>query len=264
MLLFAIIVGIAILKSSRSLRATASDSPGVFDLRVKHAGVIFCGGCVTASTSNPPINRAFFFVDGSNFYHGLKSAGAKAQGTLSFAKIARKLAGPREWTGLRYYVGQMKQTDNGTLYAEQRSFIDRQKKLDDRISFHMGRMETRPAKDGAAAVLHAYVSSLPTRIDENIYKTLWAIAQEHVDAKIHVEKGVDVMLAVDLVVLAERDAYDTAYLLSADGDYTHAADFVRSKDKKIFAVSASSGAQLAAHVDSFIRIDANWISDCYQ
>lgn len=71
------------------------------------------------------------------------------------------------------------------------------------------------------------------------------------------------MLAVDLVVMAQQNAYDTAYILSADGDYTHAAQFVRSLGKKVFAVAASNGAQLAAVVNKFIRRDATWFVDCY-
>ncbi len=78
-----------------------------------------------------------------------------------------------------------------------------------------------------------------------------------------VEKAVDVMLAVDLVVLAERDTFDTAYLLSADGDYTHAVRFARELGKKVFAVSASHGAQLAAVTNAFIRVDTTWLSDCF-
>ena len=72
------------------------------------------------------------------------------------------------------------------------------------------------------------------------------------------------MLAVDLVVLAERDDFDDAYLLSADGDFTPAVEHVRSRGKRVYAVSAPSGARLAAAVNSFIRIRASsWFDDCY-
>jgi len=215
------------------------------------------------SSSSPQPNRAIVFVDGNNFYHGLKQAGAQNQGQLSFAKIARKLLGPRLWKELRYYVGQVKQSDNTTLYAAQRAFIARQRKLDTRISFHMGRLEHRPSRDDAAKKLHAYLTTLKIEIDSNVYEQLMEIAKKHQDTQIMVEKAVDVMLAVDLVVLAERSEYDTAYILSADGDYTHAVSFVRSKGKKVFGVSATPGAQLAAVVDKYIRIDAGWVNDCY-
>jgi len=77
-----------------------------------------------------------------------------------------------------------------------------------------------------------------------------------------VEKSVDVRLGIDLVVMAERDGFDSAYLFAADGDYTSAAEAARALGKKVFAVSAGHGAELAAVVNSFIHIDANWLRDC--
>ncbi len=38
----------------------------------------------------------------------------------------------------------------------------------------------------------------------------------------HVEKQVDVAIAVDLVTMAFRDQYDVAYFLSADADFVSA------------------------------------------
>ena len=78
-----------------------------------------------------------------------------------------------------------------------------------------------------------------------------------------VEKAVDVMLAVDFVIMAQRNEYDTAYLLTADGDYTHAVTFVGSLGKTVFAASAGYGAQLASVVKAFIRVDRDWFRDCY-
>ena len=89
------------------------------------------------------------------------------------------------------------------------------------------------------------------------------LAQRHQKTPVLVEKAVDVMLAVDLVIMAERDGFDDAYLLSADGDFTPAVEHVRSHAKNVYAVSASSGARLAAAVKSFIRIPASWFADCY-
>jgi uncharacterized LabA/DUF88 family protein len=81
---------------------------------------------------------------------------------------------------------------------------------------------------------------------------------------VFVEKAVDVMLAVDMVVMAERNAFTTAYLLSADGDYTPAVSAVRRLGKTVFAASLLPGAQLAAKVNSFIRLKKDWFADCYR
>ncbi len=79
-----------------------------------------------------------------------------------------------------------------------------------------------------------------------------------------VEKAVDVMLAVDLVVMAERNEFDAAYLLSADGDFTPAVQAVRAHGENVYAVSALPGAQLASVVNSFIRLPTVWFNDCYE
>jgi len=67
------------------------------------------------------------------------------------------------------------------------------------------------------------------------------------------------------VTMAINNDYDAAYLLSADGDFTKAVEFVRIRGKKVYAAaSPGKGAQLAAAVDSFIHIPASWVSDCYK
>jgi uncharacterized LabA/DUF88 family protein len=90
------------------------------------------------------------------------------------------------------------------------------------------------------------------------------IGTRHKSTKFQVEKAVDVMLAVDLVVMAQRNEFDTAYILSADGDYTHGVQFVRTLGKKVFAASATSGAQLAKVVNSFIPLNKGWFVGCYK
>jgi uncharacterized LabA/DUF88 family protein len=207
-------------------------------------------------------DRAILFVDGNNWYHGLKSAGVAAQRQLDHRKIAQKLVGPRTWTGTRYYIGQVQQVGNRQLYADQRSFLADLQATDKRITVHLGRLEPRQVQSNCADELHAYLGQLQTRIDTRVFHDLMDLARRHRSATVMVEKAVDVMLAVDLVTLAAE--YDAAYILSADGDYTHAAKHVRALGKKVYAAAASPGAQLAAVVNSFIRLDASWFADCYR
>jgi uncharacterized LabA/DUF88 family protein len=101
------------------------------------------------------------------------------------------------------------------------------------------------------------------RIDRQVFHDLMDIAKRHQQATAMVEKAVDVMLAVDMVVMAERDKFDAAYLLSADGDFTPAVEAVRAHGKRVYAVSTAPGAQLAKVVNSFIRLDREWFMDCY-
>ena len=112
-----------------------------------------------------------------------------------------------------------------------RSFIARLTASDSRITAHFGRLERRPAPDKAAKELRQYLANLPTRIDPAIYRELSALASRHESAHVYSEKAVDVMMAVDIVVMAERHLYDAAYLLTADGDFTPAVQAVRELGK---------------------------------
>jgi uncharacterized LabA/DUF88 family protein len=71
------------------------------------------------------------------------------------------------------------------------------------------------------------------------------------------------MLAVDLVRMADRDEYDVAYLLAADGDYTPAVEAAMSVGKKVFAASLRPGAELARVVYKFLPLKRAWVTDCF-
>ena len=209
-------------------------------------------------------DRSILFVDGNNWYHSLKESGVIDQIRLDYGKISNKLIGPREWAGTRYYIGRLSQSGNPRLYADQRRFLSLIENTDPRISAHLGRIELRKYEENAAKELHAYLGSLRTRIDPKIFRDLMSIAKRHRRGVVHVEKAVDVMLAVDMVTMAVKDEYDTAYLLSADGDFTPAVESARAENKTVFAVSPSSGRKLAGVVNSYIRLSPDWFDDCYR
>jgi uncharacterized LabA/DUF88 family protein len=264
---------VATLRFARFLREPGLTPPVSSVQKPNTPGFFFCSAVEGLQQRRPQPNRSVnrpgsvtFFVDGNNWYHGLKSIGVRDQRCLSFAKIATKLAGARVWNELRYYIGQVSQTGNSRLYADQRRLLAQQRKLDPRFSIHFGRIEQRNEQNQAAKELRAYLAALTARkvdLDPRVRTDLSDLAARHERSIFWVEKAVDVMLAVDLVVLAERDEFETAYVLSADGDYTHAVEFARSRNKKVFAVSARYGAQLAKVADTFIRIDRQWLADCY-
>lgn len=208
-------------------------------------------------------DRAILFIDGNNWYHALKEKGVTDLGRLNYAKISSKLVSHRQWVATRYYIGRVPQTGDVTLYAAQRHFLAKLEATDSRITAHLGRLEQRRVDSPAAHALRAYLASLPTRIDRDVFHDLSRIAKDHQSGSVMVEKAVDVKLAIDLVVMAERDQFDSAYLLSADGDFTPAVEAVRAHKKKVYAVSALAGAQLASVVNSFIRLPSVWFEDCY-
>ena len=58
---------------------------------------------------------------------------------------------------------------------------------------------------------------------------------------IAVEKGVDVMLATDLVYFAWKDFYDVAVLVSGDGDFAYALQAVKNMGKHVEVAYFESG-----------------------
>ncbi len=208
-------------------------------------------------------DRSVFFVDGSNFYHGCLNIGLKTLGRLDYARISLKLAGPREWMATRYYVGQVPGTGNLRLADDQRRFLQSLRDSDPRVSVHLGRIEPRLARSDAALKLARYLAELKVRIDPQVYRDLVGISSTYAETTVMVEKAVDVMLAIDMVVMAEREEYDTAYLLSADGDLTPAVEAVRTSGRKVFVASAQSGARLAGACNSFIRLRPDWFDDVF-
>lgn len=209
------------------------------------------------------VDRAVFFIDGNNWYHSLKEKGIREPGALNYAAVCKKLAGPRHWLETRYYIGRVSQNESPELYAAQRRFFSTIQSQDSRIKVFTGRLERRPYSNTASDELAAYLNSMKVRIDQSVFHDLLMIATKHSKSSVLVEKAVDVMLAVDMAVMAVRDAYDSAYLLSADGDFTPAVEAARTNSRKVFAVSCNTSGQLGKVCSSFIHLKPDWFNDCY-
>jgi uncharacterized LabA/DUF88 family protein len=208
-------------------------------------------------------DRAVVLIDGNKWYHSLKENKIGEPGRLNYASICTKLVGPRKWLETRYYIGQVSQKESPELYASQRSFFSKIQAQDTRIKVCTGRLERRPYSNPASSELFAFLQSLRVRIDTSVYHQLVILAEKYSKSTVLVEKAVDVMLAVDMAVMAERDMYDAAYLLSADGDFTPAIIAARAKAKKVYAASCNSSGQLGKVCNSFIHLKPEWFSDCY-
>jgi uncharacterized LabA/DUF88 family protein len=209
-------------------------------------------------------HRAVVFIDGNNWFHWLKNVGVEDRARLDYGKISRKLLGPRDWVGTRYYIGRVDQQQDAASYANQRSFVASLQNTDRRITVHFGRIEPRAHENNAAAEFLRYLHGLPQRIDQTVFADLVALAKKHESTIVWVEKAVDVHLAVDMVVMATRQEYEAAYLLSADGDFTSAVEFVRGLGKKVYVATPGYSAQLQKVADKFIPLKREWFRDCYR
>ena len=206
--------------------------------------------------------RAILFIDGNNWYHGLKGIGVNSH-ALDYQEVAKKLLlDGRKLAEIRYYIGKV--NDNIARIRRQEKHLKNLRLQEIHIS--LGRIEKNtipPKNNPLIEKLSQILDRESTRIPDDVHKELTQLCREQIP--VYVEKQVDVRIAVDLVSMAQRDEYDVAYLLSADGDFVPSVEEARRLGKQVFAVSASSGWQLGNAVDTFIRIpSSDWFHGCYR
>ena len=209
------------------------------------------------------IKKAVIFIDGNNFYHGMRKIGLPPVTDFDYEAFSQKLVVDREWVETRYYIGRVQQKGDMTRYQKQRKFLSYLEKYP-QIKIFQGRVEMRPTKD-ASRKLQKWLNALPDRnidLPTNIMDELTQIAQS-MAAPIWVEKAVDVMIATDMVSMAYEEQYDVAYLVSADGDFTPAVEKVRKTGRQVFAASPIYGHKLSGAVDTFISMKPEFFHGCW-
>jgi uncharacterized LabA/DUF88 family protein len=154
--------------------------------------------------------------------------GAKSMGfatNVDFAKLVVKLAAGRKLVRAYYYNAPMLREDDPAPWEAQQEFFARLNELP-YISVKLGRLELR----GGSLV----------------------------------EKEVDITIAVDLVAFAYRNAYDTAILVTGDGDFSVAARAVQECGKNIENAYFEKGSayHLRQSCDTFFLIDRPFWTSC--
>ncbi len=143
--------------------------------------------------------RVMIFIDGSNFYHGMKEMVRRTKvipitTAFNYYKFSRILAKDRRLIRLYYYSGLRNEQEDPKKYQSQKGFFDQMRRTPF-CTLRLGRL----VKRGDA----------------------------------YIEKGVDVLLTVDLIRLARLNNYDTAILVSGDGDFVEAVKDVQDMGKNI-------------------------------
>lgn len=80
-----------------------------------------------------------------------------------------------------------------------------------------------------------------------------------------VEKGVDVMIASDLIAHAYEDHYDTAILVSGDADFYPALQVVKDTGKQVevAAFDSNLSSEAARFADVLIKFDRDYFNDLW-
>lgn len=143
--------------------------------------------------------RVMIFIDGSNLYHIAKSLPLdKKPNDFDFKKFIERILDKRKLVRVYYYNCPLDISKDFGAYVKQQKFFEKIKKI------------------------------------ENFNVVLCRMQKLKVDGKIiYQAKEDDIHLAVDMVKLAYNDAYDTAILVSSDGDFVPAVKAVQERGKEV-------------------------------
>jgi len=142
--------------------------------------------------------RVAVYIDGSNFYHYLKEVGFSKGDKFNFTTFIQHLVGnERLCISKRYYTGIFRNVDGK---RRSQDLIKGQQKF-------LSKLEKEGFEIKRGKIMY----------DKGRIR----------------EKGTDVKIAIDLIIGAIDDIYDTAILVSSDTDLIPAIKYVKYKSKKI-------------------------------
>jgi len=168
--------------------------------------------------------RVQIFIDAGNFYHLVLKKLKLRELDFSFEEFTEFLTGSRKITsdGKRFYVGTVREKHDG---HENTKAMENQTKLFSSL-----------IKKGDWAIKTSKLRSRTETIvvDDRVvnYRKILSSGIKKVEYRRSREKGIDVKLAVDLMVGAIDDKYDTAIVISSDTDLVPAIDWIRKRKKK--------------------------------
>lgn len=203
------------------------------------------------------LERVMIFIDGSNFYHGLKKNNVPTN--IHFGKFCDKLCGERRLIQTHYYNVPLIQSIDPKNYQSQRRFFNMLEKIP-YLKVHYGRFVRRTGKFTCAdpscgKALQEVIIKCPLCSNEQTFK---------IPPFFLVEKGIDASIAVDMLGNAFDNTYDTAILVSADGDFVPVVREVKRLRKQVENAyfPQSPATFLSQNCDHLISLNKNYIKDC--
>lgn len=146
------------------------------------------------------MKRVSVFIDGNNFYFGLRKLYGKEKSlkTFNFEKFAHFLAGKDKVVAIHYYNALLDREHNPKKYKSQKEFFEKLRKIPN---------------------FHLVLCKLLKRNITGTSKFYYIIKED------------DINMAVDMVENAYEGNFDIAVLVSGDGDFVPAVHSVKKKDK---------------------------------
>lgn len=172
------------------------------------------------------MKRVMIFIDGSNFYYGtIANFGENIR--IDFEKFIECLVSYKEGRELErvyYYNVPVDIKDGKKKFQAQQRFLSRLAYIPN-FEVKLGRLERRGDK--------------------------------------RIEKGVDIELATDMLYFAFQNLYDTAILVSGDGDFACVIEKIKNLGKHVENAYFFKGRSfhLQKVCDRFIKLEKEFLKD---
>ncbi len=205
------------------------------------------------------MKKAVIFIDGNNLYHNLKQMKIKPS-NLDFKKLGDFICTQFkcELQEVRYYNSMPTLRDGKELYYAHLGFIDKLKKIP-KFTVHTRKLQAHSTKE-LLKEKQELIDSMDLCkncgpiVEENFLDVIGNVKKK--------EKGVDVMLAVDLIEYAIKDKADILILFSGDADFVPAMKLAQKNNKEVLSVSLAKGYSLELRDNfKFCAIGKNRIMD---
>ena len=182
--------------------------------------------------------KGIIFIDGNNLYHNLKQMKVKPS-NIDFKKLTEFITKHfnLELKEVRYYNSMPTLRDGKDLYFSHLKFIDDLRKIP-RFIIYTRKLQVHSTKELLKEKQELIDSmelcnNCKPIVEQNILDVIGNVKKK--------EKGVDIMLAVDLVEFAIKNKADAFVILSGDADFIPAMKLVQRNNKEVFSVSLAKG-----------------------
>ena len=171
-----------------------------------------------------PLKRSMVFIDGSNLNKAWKRQRKEAKSSLDYEKLM--LLATQGTDCIRgYFYDSVNENDNIERFLD------------------------------ALRNIGITVVTKPLR-----YKDVRCERCNTIDRRVPYQKGIDIALSTDLLMLAYENVYDVAIIISGDNDFVPAIEQVKRKGKivRIVSFGSSLGQDLRRSADKVIQLDGRF------
>ena len=180
------------------------------------------------------MDRVAIFIDGNNFYHGLKYVYKdKKLINFNFEKFANFLSRGRKLIKTFYYNAELDKSKDFDKYGSQERFFDEIKKIP-KFSLILCKLLKRKIRG--------------------------------TDQYYYILKEDDIHMAVDMVEGAFNDDFDIAIIVSGDGDFVPAVKAIQKKGKVMENIyfKKSSSRNLKQHGNDSLELTKDILNEFFK